>query len=87
MQEFTSVPAIVVLCYFAATVYKSFAPEPAFRHIPSLCMAIGLIMGVLAFLFVPDFIHGDNVFTAAAIGVVNGLATVGGHQTHKQYKD
>lgn len=85
-MDFVAVPAIVIICYLFAELYKSFMLEPTYKHIPVLCGVLGGILGVLCFLFISGYIPADNVIVATAIGVVSGFASTGANQVWKQNK-
>ena len=80
-----SFAAIVVICYLIGLVVKSSKLDD--KWIPTIVGVSGLILGVVAFyIHVPDFPAYD-VLTAAAVGVVSGLASTGVHQLGKQLKE
>lgn len=55
------------------------------KWIPTICGAAGMVLGILAlYLGVPDFPAGDPL-TAAAVGGVSGLASVGIDQMGKLF--
>lgn len=77
------VAAISVLCYAAGEIIKVL-PWNLNRAIPAVCAVIGLCLGLIAFFCgIPDF-PADNWLTAAAVGVVSGLAATGANQIGKQ---
>ena len=83
--DFAAVPAIVVIVYLAATVYKCFwSNEQALRKIPAFCGVLGLALGVGCFYLTPELLGAGDVVTAAATGVVSGLAATGINQVWKQ---
>lgn len=84
MSDFIAIPAITVICYLLAQAYKSFMAEDMYKHIPVLCGAVGGVVGVLCYLFIPGYIPADNVIVAAAIGLVSGWAATGANQVWKQ---
>lgn len=84
MSDFIAIPAITVLCYLLAEAYKNFMTEDKYKHIPVLCGALGGIVGILCFLFIPGYIPADNVLVAAATGLVSGWAATGANQVWKQ---
>lgn len=82
---FTSVPAIMVIVYLLGYVLQSVIPSEKINpHIPAICGVSGLLLAIIAFYFVPGTIETDNVFSAAAIGIVSGLAATGVNQIFKQ---
>lgn len=57
------------------------------KWIPTICGLIGLVLGVVAYVtHVPDF-PADNWLTAAAVGVVSGMAATGFNEVFKQLKN
>lgn len=84
MSDFIAIPAITVLCYVLAEIFKIFASENKYKHIPVLCGALGILFGVACFLLIPGYIPAENVLVAAAIGAVSGFAATGANQTYKQ---
>lgn len=81
--EIANVAAITVLCYLFAVLIKATAIDN--KWIPVICGSIGLVLGIVAFFVMPDF-PADDAITAAAIGVVSGLAATGANQVYKQLK-
>lgn len=53
------------------------------KWIPVICGVFGGILGVVGMYTMPDFPAGD-VMTAAAVGIVSGLAATGVDQIGKQ---
>jgi len=84
MSDFIAIPAITVLCYFGAELFKAFMSKDKYKHIPVLCGAVGLILGIICFLSIPGYIPAENVLVAASIGLVSGWAATGANQTWKQ---
>ena len=78
--------SIVVLSFFAGFACKRIEKLNN-KWIPVICGAVGLVLGIVAYLIgIPDFPGGD-LLNAAAIGVVSGLAATGIHQIKKQLSD
>lgn len=75
------VASITVLCYLVGEVVKATGVDN--KWIPVICGVFGLILGVLASKVMPDFPATDYI-SAAAIGVVSGLAATGINQAYKQ---
>lgn len=79
------VAAITVIAYFVGTIVKSINLDD--KWIPVCCGASGLVLGLVAFYtHMPDMPAEDPI-TAAAIGVVSGLAATGINQIYKQLKN
>lgn len=77
-----SFAGIAVICFLAAEIVKATSLDN--KWLPVVCGVAGGVLGVAAlYLGVPDFPAADPM-TAAAVGIVSGLATTGAHQTYKQ---
>lgn len=77
-----AVAAITALCYLAGAAVKATALDN--KYIPVVCGAVGLALGLVClYTGAPDFPAQDPV-TAAAVGVVSGLAATGVDQVKKQ---
>ena len=80
-----TVAAITVLCYLVGVVVKA-TPFNNNKYIPIACGVAGLVIGIVAlYTGVPEFPATDPI-TAAAVGVVSGLAATGADQIAKQVK-
>ena len=77
-----SVAAITVICYLAGVVVKA-TPFDNNGLIPIVCGLLGGILGVVGMLFMPDF-PANDFLTAAAVGIVSGLAATGANQIGQQ---
>jgi len=77
-----SVAAITVICYLAGVVVKA-TPFDNNGLIPIVCGLLGGILGVVGMLFMPDF-PANDFLTAAAVGIVSGLAATGANRIGKQ---
>lgn len=86
LSEFAAVPAIAVIVYLIAEIFKVAANnrENWLKFIPVICGMLGGILGVAGWLFIPEYIPAENIFTAAAIGIISGLAATGTNQIYKQ---
>lgn len=79
-----SVAAITAICYLAGLIVKATPLDN--KYIPIVCGLVGALFGLLWFLRgFPDFPAGDPI-TAAAVGIVSGLAATGVDQAVKQIK-
>lgn len=85
-QDFIAIPAITVIVYLAAEIFKVLANgrEKWLRLIPALCGTLGAVLGGAAWLLCPGYIPAENAFTAIATGIVSGLAATGANQIGKQ---
>ena len=78
-----SVAAVTVICYLVGLVVKA-SPWNNDKYIPIACGLVGGVLGVAAlYLGLPDFPAGDPL-TAAAVGIVSGLAATGVDQADRQ---
>ena len=79
-----SVAAITVICLLVGQFIKATGLDN--KWIPCICGAVGLVIGLLCLYFgVPEFPATDPI-TAAAVGIVSGLAATGTNQIVKQLK-
>ena len=77
----TGVAAITVICLLIGQAVKASAVDS--KWIPIICGVCGLILGIAAMYLMPDFPATDYI-TAAAVGIVSGLAATGVNQAVKQ---
>ncbi|MGL5513618.1 MAG: phage holin family protein [Sporomusa sp.] len=84
-ESITAIPGITILCLLMAQGIKSWTPVDN-KHLPSLCGALGAILGVVSFLFIPDYLPAGNIIVAASIGAVSGWGATGVNQIKKQYE-
>lgn len=75
------VAAITIICYLVGQVVK--ATNLDNKWIPIICGGMGAALGVAGMFLMPDFPAGDFL-TAAAVGIVSGLAATGVNQAYKQ---
>lgn len=80
----TGVAAITVICLLVGDIVKS-SPINS-KWIPIICGVCGLILGIAAMYIMPDFPATDYI-TAAAIGIVSGLAATGANQAMRQLNE
>ena len=78
-----SVAAITVITYLMGMAVRASRMDN--KWIPILCAVLGGLLGLVSFylLPIPDYPAGDPI-TAAAVGIVSGLAATGLHQAAKQ---
>ena len=75
------VAAITVICYLIGQGVKASGLDN--KCIPVIVGACGGVLGVAGMFLMADFPAGD-VLTAAAVGIVSGLAATGVNQAGKQ---
>ena len=75
------VAAITVVCYLVGQVVKATGLDN--KWIPIVCGVCGLVLGIVSMFVMPEFPATDYI-TAAAVGVVSGLAATGANQVFKQ---
>ena len=75
------VAAITVICYLIGQGVKASGLDN--KWIPGIVGACGGVLGVAGMFLMADFPAGD-VLTAAAVGIVSGLAATGVDQAGKQ---
>ena len=75
------VAAITVICYLIGQGVKASVLDN--KWIPVIVGACGGVLGVAGMFLMADFPAGD-VLTAAAVGIVSGLAATGVDQAGKQ---
>ena len=77
----TGVAAITVICLLIGQGVKASSLDSKFIHI--ICGVCGAVLGVVGMFLMPDFPATDYI-TAAAVGIVSGLAATGANQVIKQ---
>ena len=77
------VAGITVICYLAAFGVKQ--TPLANKWLPTICGALGGVLGVVGMCTMSDFPAAD-IITAVAVGIVSGLAATGADQVVKQLK-
>ena len=76
-----SVAGITVICYLVAQAVKATPLDN--KWLPILCGAAGAVLGVVGLRVMPEF-PAQDMLTAAAVGIVSGLAATGVNQVYKQ---
>ena len=77
----TGVAAITAICLLIGQCVKASSLDSKF--IPIICGVCGAVLGVAGMFLMPDFPATDYI-TAAAVGIVSGLAATGVNQVFKQ---
>lgn len=83
MWGVAGVASISVITYLMAELVKALTLDG--KWIPVICGLLGAILGIAAMYTVPQFPAGDPI-SAAAVGIVSGLAATGADQISKQLK-
>ena len=78
-----SVAAITVICYLIGMANKASGLDN--KWIPVIMGVCGLVLGIAGMYIIPDYPAHDYI-TAAAVGIVSGLAATGADQIGKQLK-
>jgi len=73
--------AITVICYLVGEAVKLLPLDN--KWIPLACGLSGLCLGIAGMFVMPDFPAADYI-SAAAVGIVSGLAATGADQLAKQ---
>lgn len=76
-----SVAGITVICYLAAQAAKATAIDN--KWLPVICGVLGGVLGIVGMYIMPEYPASDYI-TAAAVGIVSGLAATGVNQVVKQ---
>ena len=84
MEQFgmATVVVITVIAYLVGEAVK-LIPVVENKVIPVICGAVGGVLGIVAMHIMPEFPATDYL-TAAAVGIVSGLAATGCNQVLKQ---
>lgn len=78
-----SVAGITVICYLVGMLVKATTMDN--KWIPIVVGTVGGALGILGLYIMPDFPAGEWI-TAAAVGIVSGLAATGADQVFKQLR-
>lgn len=81
-----TIPAIAAIVYSLIDIVKTACggDEKFKRFIPLVSAALGAVIGIIAFYFVPGVIETENVLVALVIGGASGLSATGVNQAVKQ---
>lgn len=77
------VAAITVIAYIIGLIVK--ASTLADKWIPITCGIAGAVLGIASMYIMPEF-PAQDLISAAAVGIVSGLAATGADQVFKQAK-
>jgi len=85
-MEFTGMAGVAAISVIAWLVGEAVKLSPlGNKWIPVICGICGGALGVAGMVSMPDFPAGDFM-SAAAVGIVSGLAATGADQIGKQMK-
>ena len=73
------------VCFLVGAGLKAIGNEVLDKFIPFLCGLFGGVLGIVAFLTIPNYIPADNWLMALYVGVGSGLMATGAHQIYKQF--
>lgn len=83
-MEFMGIAGVAAITVIAWLVGEAAKLSPLDnKWIPVICGVVGSVLGILGMRIMPDFPAGD-IMTAAAVGIVSGLAATGIDQIGKQ---
>lgn len=77
------IPAIAIICYMIGAACKAWDKFDD-RKIPVLMMICGCALGIAAYYTAPTLMLADDVYKAAAVGIVSGAFATAVHQAIKQ---
>lgn len=85
-MDFMGMAGVAAISVIAWLVGESVKLSPLdSKWIPLICGVSGAVLGVLGMRTMPDF-PATDLMTAAAVGIVSGLAATGADQIGKQMK-
>ena len=85
MEEFVSVPCIVLIVYMVVEVIKLCTKNAVVSKLfPMISCVLGIGLGLVAFFCCPAIIPAGNVLSAILIGGASGLSATGANQIVKQ---
>ena len=85
-MEYMGMAGVAAISVIAWLVGESVKLSPLdSKWIPVICGVSGAVLGVLGMRTMPDF-PATDLMTAAAVGIVSGLAATGADQIGKQMK-
>lgn len=85
MEEFVSVPCIVLIVYMIIEVIKLCTKNAVVSKLfPMISCVLGIGLGLVAFFCCPSVIPAGNVLSAILIGGASGLSATGANQIVKQ---
>ena len=83
--ELISIPGITLVCYWIIYCLKKAINNETFsRCIPLVSCALGAVIGIICFYFVPGITPTNNALIALLLGGASGLSATGTNQIIKQ---
>jgi len=81
-----SIPTIAAIVYWVINLlkYTTKEDEKFLQWIPLLSATLGVVVGLIAFFFVPGIMPTENIFVAIVLGGASGLTATGFNQIFKQ---
>lgn len=76
-----NIAAITVIAYLIGQLIK--ATRLNKKWIPIICGGVGAVLGMAGLYIMPDF-PAQDIISAAAVGIVSGLAATGANECVKQ---
>ena len=80
-----SVAVITVIAFLIGMICKNLTKLDN-TWVPVICGIVGGVLGIAGMNIIPDF-PAQDIISAAAVGIVSGLAATGVHQIGKQLGD
>lgn len=80
-MEFIGIPAISVISYMITEIFKLFINK---KYLPIVASLVGCLLGIVSYCLNINIILASDIFSAAAIGIISGLAATGSNQILKQ---
>lgn len=80
-----SVAVITVIAFLIGMIFKNLTKLDN-KWVPVICGIVGGVLGIAGMNIIPDF-PAQDIISAAAVGIVSGLAATGVHQIGKQLGD
>lgn len=77
-----SVAVITVIAFLVGMIFKNLTKLDN-KWVPVICGVVGGVLGIVGRGIIPDF-PAQDIISAAAVGIVSGLAATGVHQIGKQ---
>lgn len=75
-------PFICIICYIVVFFIKKTKIKNEF--LPLISCALGIVLSIIGFYVLPQYMLTENVLVAIIGGAMTGLAATGGNQVFKQ---